>query len=247
MWFLTDPWWWNHKIWPTFGQVIFSVLDFWAQTLNCTLLHQSHHILIALLLDTVPKRKPFNIANLGAWAKSTVTKSTKENVSNCTEILKKLLTFHRLTPLNQQCPGNSPIPCCCHHVLYNQLDFVQVDSILETVCWARGYEVIFLLKFHCELNFLEQCWGHAKQIYRHYPPSPKEADLTNNVLLALKSIPLVSMQRFVTQSCQFADAYQHGLTGKQATWARKTYWGHCVMPKTLLRDLDRAGLSSYMY
>ena len=69
------------------------------------MLHWSHCVLIALLLDTMPKRKLFNIANLGAWAKSTVTKSTKENVSNCTEILKKLLTFHRLTPLNQHHPA----------------------------------------------------------------------------------------------------------------------------------------------
>jgi hypothetical protein len=102
MGFLTDPWWRNHKIRPTFGQVIFLVPDFRAQTLDRALLRRSRRVVIALLLDTMPKRKLFNIANLGAWAKSTVTKSTKENVSNCTEILKKLLTFHRLTPLNQK-------------------------------------------------------------------------------------------------------------------------------------------------
>ena len=44
---------------------------------------------------------------------------------------------------------------------------------------------------------------------------------------------------FATQSCQFADAYQHGFTRKQAAWAGKTYQGHCVMPKTLLCDLDK--------
>ena len=102
MWFLTDPWWQNHKIWPTFGQVIFLVLDFQAQTLDHALPCQSHHILITLLLDTIPKRKLFNIANLGAWAKSTITKFTKENVSNCTEILKKLLTFLALSPITKR-------------------------------------------------------------------------------------------------------------------------------------------------
>ena len=71
--FLSDPWWQNHRIWPTFGQVIFLVPDFQAQTLDCTWLCQLCCILIALLLDTMPKRKLFNIANLGAWAKSTVT------------------------------------------------------------------------------------------------------------------------------------------------------------------------------
>ena len=145
-------------------------------------------------------------------------------------------------PSDSESPTGTPV-CCCRRVLYSQPDFVQVDSILETVCQARGYKIIFLPKFHCELNFIEQCWGYAKRIYRHYPPSSKEADLTKNVVSALESIPLISMRRFATRSCRFADAYKHGLTGKQAAWARKTYRGHRIMPKTLLHDLDKAGLT----
>jgi hypothetical protein len=83
--------------------------------------------------------------------------------------------------------------CCCHQVLYNQPDFVQVESLLETVCKAQGVQVIFLSKFHCKLNFIEQCWGFAKHIYRHYPASSKEADLTCNVIAALESVLLESM------------------------------------------------------
>jgi len=89
-------------------------------------------------------------------------------------------------------PGQSS--CCCRRALYNQPDFVQVESLLETTCKARGFSVIFLPKFHCELNFIEQCWGFAKQIYRHYPPSSKEADLEQNVLSTLESVPLDSMR-----------------------------------------------------
>jgi len=65
------------------------------------------------------------------------------------------------------CPTTQAVPCCQHHMLYNQLDFRDVKSRLEIICKAWGYEVIFLLKFHCELNFIEQCWGYAKRIYRH--------------------------------------------------------------------------------
>jgi hypothetical protein len=118
-------------------------------------------------------------------------------------------------------------------VLYNQPDFREVKSRLEIICEARGYEVIFLPKF--------QCWGYAKRIYRHYPPSPKEADLKVNVLLALESVPLESMHRytihlirsymssffitirFAVRSARFADGYHRGLTGKQAAWASKKY------------------------
>ena len=49
--------------------------------------------------------------------------------------------------------------CCCHWILYNQPDFVNVKSNLEISCKAHGFQVIFLPKFHCEINFIEQCWG----------------------------------------------------------------------------------------
>ncbi|KAG1829910.1 hypothetical protein F4604DRAFT_1868693, partial [Suillus subluteus] len=39
--------------------------------------------------------------------------------------------------------------CCCRRVLYNQPDFVAVESNLERICKARGFSVLFLPKFHC--------------------------------------------------------------------------------------------------
>jgi len=83
--------------------------------------------------------------------------------------------------------------CCQRRTLYNQPDFVHVKSLLETTCEARGFGVLFIPKFHCELNFIEQCWGFAKRIYHHYPASSKEADLEQNLLAALESVPLESM------------------------------------------------------
>ena len=93
-----------------------------------------------------------------------------------------------------KCPPGAT-HCRCRRVLFNQPDFVNVESQLESVCKARGFQVIFLPKFHCELNFIEQCWGYAKRIYRHYPASSKEKDLERNVLTAIDSIPLESMRR----------------------------------------------------
>jgi hypothetical protein len=90
-------------------------------------------------------------------------------------------------------PGSTN--CCCRRILYNQPDFVHVDSLLETTCKEKGFKVLFLPKFHCELNFIEQCWGYAKRIYRCYPASSKEVDLEANVIKALDSVPLESMQK----------------------------------------------------
>jgi transposase len=45
--------------------------------------------------------------------------------------------------------------------------------LLETACEARGFRAIFLPKFHCELNFIEQCWGYSKRVYREMTESRK--------------------------------------------------------------------------
>jgi len=85
--------------------------------------------------------------------------------------------------------------CCCRRMLYNEPDFVNVKSLLEIACEARGFRAIFFPKFHCELNFIEQCWGYSKRVYRELPISSKETDLERNVLTALESIPLDAIRR----------------------------------------------------
>ncbi|KIK76573.1 hypothetical protein PAXRUDRAFT_169460 [Paxillus rubicundulus Ve08.2h10] len=100
--------------------------------------------------------------------------------------------------LKAQCGKNfdcqkDQINCCCRWISYTQPDFVGVESLLETLCKACGYQVLFLPKFHCELNSIEQCWGFAKWLYQKFPASSKEADLERNVLTVLNSVPLITM------------------------------------------------------
>lgn len=86
----------------------------------------------------------------------------------------------------------------CVQNVYNQPDFVAVESILETCCKARGFQVIFLPKFHCELNPIEQCWGYAKGKYRELPLAPGrsvEAELEKNVIKSLDSVPLECIRK----------------------------------------------------
>lgn len=87
------------------------------------------------------------------------------------------------------------IDCCCLRILFNQPDFTHVKTILEATCESRGFQVIFLPKFHCELNFIEQCWSYAKRLYRLNPESSQEDILEKNALTALSAVPLASMRR----------------------------------------------------
>lgn len=38
------------------------------------------------------------------------------------------------------------------------------------------------------------------------------------------------------------DAYNRGLTGRQAVWANKKYHGHCILPESIMEDLDAADI-----
>jgi hypothetical protein len=107
--------------------------------------------------------------------------------------------FKGVQQIQAECPGfkcdKAVERCCCRRLLFNEPDFVAVESNLEIQCKSRGYQVFFLPKFHCELNFIEQCWGYAKRKYRLNPPSSSEADLERNVIAALDSVPLITMRR----------------------------------------------------
>jgi hypothetical protein len=138
-----------------------------------------------------------------------------------------------------KCPPGAT-NCCCRRILFNQPDFANVLSLLELTCKSRGFKVIFLLKFHCELNFIEQCWGYAKRLYRLNPESSREDILERNALEALENIPLNTMRRFANQSSQFMDAYSKGLNGRQAAWAARKYRGHRILPATVIDELEKA-------
>jgi len=105
--------------------------------------------------------------------------------------------FQNMARVRAECKGFKCAPgatsCCCRRILYNQPDFADVPSLLERTCKALGVLIIFLPKFHCELNFIEQCWGFAKQIYRLNPESSREDQLEKNALDALEAVPLTSM------------------------------------------------------
>ena len=119
-----------------------------------------------------------------------------------------------------RCPAGR-IDCCIRRLLYSQPDFQNVKSVLEDHCARRGFEVIFLPKFHPELNPIEQCWGRAKWFYRRLPPSSSESDLERNFLASLESVTLVLIRRWVRMSPRNSlhSIFDTGLqSGQSGSW-----------------------------
>ncbi|KAF8867957.1 hypothetical protein BD779DRAFT_1462836, partial [Infundibulicybe gibba] len=92
--------------------------------------------------------------------------------------------------------------CCCCRIIFNEADLTHIDSILETEVKARGFQVLFLPKFHYKLNFIEQVWRYAKRCCRIFPILSRDADLERNVIAVLEEVSVVTMCRHHGSSTQ---------------------------------------------
>ncbi|KDN33743.1 hypothetical protein RSAG8_13174, partial [Rhizoctonia solani AG-8 WAC10335] len=135
------------------------------------------------------------------------------------------------------CPRNQK-DCCARTIMANQPDILAQKTVLELLAESYGCSVLYLPKYHCELNPIEQVWGAAKRVYRENPMCSSEADLIRNALASLDSVKLESIRRFVARSMRFIHAYKAGLTGAQAAWANKQYSSHRVITEAVLSLVD---------
>ncbi|EJD06377.1 uncharacterized protein FOMMEDRAFT_75712 [Fomitiporia mediterranea MF3/22] len=127
--------------------------------------------------------------------------------------------------------------CCCRRILFNELDFRSQKSALEEFIESRGHKAIFYPKYHCELNFIEQCWGRAKFFYRMMKRPHNEEELS-----LLRYIITYIIYRFANRSARFMDCYRKGLNGKQAVWTSRRYHGHRIVPDKIMEELDKYGI-----
>ena len=95
---------------------------------------------------------------------------------------------------NFKCPPDAT-QCCCRHLLFNEPNFVNIPSLLEEHCAKHGFKVLFLPKFHSELNPLEKVWGRSKYHYRLNLPSTKEEELEKNMVNTLEAVTIDEMRR----------------------------------------------------
>lgn len=92
------------------------------------------------------------------------------------------------------CPAGRT-DCCAKRTMMNQPDFLQQKTTLQLLAESHGCSVVYLPKYHCELNPIEQCWGAAKRVYRDFPFSSTEADLKRNMLASLETVSLESIRK----------------------------------------------------
>ncbi len=94
-----------------------------------------------------------------------------------------------------QCPGFQCPPdstdCCCRRILFSQPDFRSQKSQLEELVESRGHLCDFYLKYHCEVNFIEQYWGVVKLRFRMAGHAATIDEMERKVIQCLDDVPLL--------------------------------------------------------
>ena len=94
-------------------------------------------------------------------------------------------------------------------------DFKNEKSALHQKLEAKGHTVLFVPKFHCELNGIERVWGHAKRYTRAYCDY-KFDSLRSTVPKALDLIPKETIKNYIQRSRNYMFSYLKGsLPGRE--------------------------------
>ena len=124
-----------------------------------------------------------------------------------------------------------------------QPDFTAQQEWIQEVIHTAEHSVLYLPKFHCELNWIEHLWCFSKAYARqHCTYSFK--DLQQVVPSALDSVPLAVMRRQARRCDRFIDAYRQKDTSgrplglQQASWAVKQFKSHRQIPQTVFNSLN---------
>jgi hypothetical protein len=133
--------------------------------------------------------------------------------------------------------------CCAKRILEFQPDFKAQRSKVQEVIEEAGHLCIFLPKFHCELNFIEFFWGAVKPWLRENCDYTFQT-LQENLPKAMEHVQLVTIRRWEHHMIRWMEAYQAGLTAKDAQFrvkqfSSKKYSSHRRVPETLARQFDQ--------
>ena len=110
--------------------------------------------------------------------------------------------------------------------------FLTVDKCwLEETVERLGYSLLFLPKFHCELNFIEMLWGYVKAQLRRICTFSSLKDLETRLPEHLEGIPLTFVKKASCHCLRSMDGYRAGLNGPELDFAVTKYNGHRMIPR----------------
>ena len=111
-------------------------------------------------------------------------------------------------------------------VLSEMRDFKYERTKIEKYILGRKHRVLFIPKFHCELNPIERCWGTAKRYTRQHCDYTFPG-LEKTIIPALDSISVDLIRKYFRKTREIMRAYREGHTpGHELEAALKEYKSH---------------------
>jgi hypothetical protein len=105
--------------------------------------------------------------------------------------------------------------CCATRILELQSDFLSQRSMVAETIEDAGHLVMFCLKYHCELNFIEFFWGAVKKYLRDHCDYTYEG-LKANMPDALASVQRSVIRKWEHRMIRWMEAYRSDLGPKEA-------------------------------
>ena len=127
---------------------------------------------------------------------------------------------------NKECLNGGT--CCARALIAKEEDFKAQRSRLEEEVELKGHMVCFLLKYHCELNFIEYYWGVAKR-YTRRRCGYNIRTLRKMVPKYLNSVKTTLIWKFWARTERMMRAYREGIaygTPDFKEKVTKTYRSH---------------------
>ncbi|KIK04076.1 hypothetical protein K443DRAFT_93855 [Laccaria amethystina LaAM-08-1] len=157
-------------------------------------------------------------------------------------LLERGLPVQRLRGKCKKCKPDS-FDCCCKRIIEQQADFKEQRSLVQEVIEAAGHLCIFLLKFHCELNFIEYFWGVVKKYLCEHCDYTFET-LKKNMPEALDSVNMQTIRCWEHRMQRWMDAYRNGMETRAAqihvrNYSSKKYKSHRRIPEQVARAFDQ--------
>jgi hypothetical protein len=112
-------------------------------------------------------------------------------------------------------------------VMAHETDFKAQENLLTDLVLSRGHKVLFLPKFHCELNIAEIYWSMLKSCVRRHVDG-KWGAMAKAVWLAFgtNNMPLELGQRFARECRELLDLCSYDVDGPFAQCYQKMMNAH---------------------
>ena len=102
-------------------------------------------------------------------------------------------------------------------ILSHHDDFKREQTVVEKYLSDRGHMVLFIRKFHCELNPIERVWGQAKVFTRKFTNFTFK-HLREIINPSLDSVSVDTIRKYYRKGEEYENVYREGkAAGKEVS------------------------------